>query len=561
LNLMRTYGFSQRDNVYKNGDYSRINWTNREELQEAISRGPVKIVVNASYQLMGAWMKNFGQTAWIGDEFSQNKNLDHCVSLCGYGTVEWLAQKLNQITSSPVGLSPEIKLKPAYAMFTWGSIGIITEKSLLAITGDYVPEGGNTKDKKPGEAWLRKPTVKEPVSLSPSALAAVPLPARFWPIPMLPHIGVYYVATNNHVHELAFLGGAWHHRDITADSRDTEDGEAKDASPGTVLTVTLDGNQNPRVYYQAPILPGNTRASHVHELAGSISDLIAGGISDWKHRNITPIPSGTSPYAVPGSALTATGRDGPRVYYVASNNHLYEQVLPDVHGKLSSNGLEITGDQHPVAPRGAVTTMEAGSVYYVAADNTVCNVSEEQGKWGTESISGVAAAGTGSALTVAFGSNDGPEGWRVYYLSENNHVHEILWTGNDFKDTDITAAAVGGKRAYLRSALSAVGIKGAPHVFYLALEDNNLLHVHDLCWGSNRWTDFDITAQSQATPARSSSHLTAIVIGGNEEPHVYYLAADNHVHEISWGGSGWNHRDVTAESQELGGDMVPIPAA
>jgi hypothetical protein len=63
---------------------------------------------------------------------------DHCVSLCGYGSLAWLAGQLK--AAVPAGIDGT---KLGYAMFTWDSIGIVDQPSMIAITH---------------EAWLRVPT-------------------------------------------------------------------------------------------------------------------------------------------------------------------------------------------------------------------------------------------------------------------------------------------------------------------------------------------------------------------------------------------------------------------
>jgi hypothetical protein len=72
---------------------------------------------------------------WFGVGFHPDSAEDHCVSLCGYGTINWLAQQL--LVEVPAAVDGTNR---GYALFTWNSIG---EPSLLAITH---------------EAWLRQPT-------------------------------------------------------------------------------------------------------------------------------------------------------------------------------------------------------------------------------------------------------------------------------------------------------------------------------------------------------------------------------------------------------------------
>lgn len=135
LNAMQTGGFTQNGHTYDDGAHYSVNWAEEPTLQSAISQGPVKIGVAAD-QLEAVCTP--GKKGWFATGFKQDNNWDHCVSLCGYGTISWLAQQMH--VTVPKGVDGT---KPGYALFTWDSIGIIDFPSLLAITG---------------EAWLRAPT-------------------------------------------------------------------------------------------------------------------------------------------------------------------------------------------------------------------------------------------------------------------------------------------------------------------------------------------------------------------------------------------------------------------
>ena len=136
LETMTKQGFKQSKHTYDDGPAQSVNWTDTALLQNAISLGPVKIGIAAD-QLDDVYT---GKNGWFATGFRTDSSEDHCVSLCGYGTLEWLAKHLN--AHLPAGVDGT---KPGYAMFTWDTIGIIDEPSLIAITH---------------EAWLRKPTTK-----------------------------------------------------------------------------------------------------------------------------------------------------------------------------------------------------------------------------------------------------------------------------------------------------------------------------------------------------------------------------------------------------------------
>ena len=135
LDLMQTAGFPSGDTTLDDGPPVSVDWTNASLLQNAIAQGPVKIGVAADQ--LEATVESQPGNAWLAMGYQSDQNEDHCVSLCGYGTISWLASQLG------AEFTGEIADTPAYAMFTWDSIGIIDEPSLLAICA---------------EAWLRQPT-------------------------------------------------------------------------------------------------------------------------------------------------------------------------------------------------------------------------------------------------------------------------------------------------------------------------------------------------------------------------------------------------------------------
>lgn len=153
MTWMRTDGFRRDPYVYDDGPYFSVDWTNPSILQSAISRGPVKIGVAAN-QIESAWDKYGRKSGWFGIGFQRDDNEDHCVSLCGYGSMAWLAQQLK--VQVPQGVDGS---RAGYAMFTWSSIGIIEVDSLIAVTH---------------EAWLRQPTtVKKAAAAAEDARADV----------------------------------------------------------------------------------------------------------------------------------------------------------------------------------------------------------------------------------------------------------------------------------------------------------------------------------------------------------------------------------------------------
>jgi hypothetical protein len=137
LDLMQNAGFSQDGNIYNDGPFNSVDWTNTTALQNAIAQGPVKIGVAADQLETAVGTSDPPVSGWFATGFQKDTNEDHCVSLCGYGSIAWLAAQLS--VSIPDGLDGT---QQGLGLFTWDSIGIIDWPSMLAITG---------------EAWLRSP--------------------------------------------------------------------------------------------------------------------------------------------------------------------------------------------------------------------------------------------------------------------------------------------------------------------------------------------------------------------------------------------------------------------
>jgi len=142
MQVMQKSGFVQNGHTYGDGAFSPINPTDPVALNSAIWEGPVKAYV-ASAQLKVSWGAAGNSAAgarngWLATGYAADNAYDHCVSLCGYGDFATLAAQLGAVLPAAIdGASA------AYAVFSWGSIGLIDELSMLAIIS---------------EAWLRSPT-------------------------------------------------------------------------------------------------------------------------------------------------------------------------------------------------------------------------------------------------------------------------------------------------------------------------------------------------------------------------------------------------------------------
>ena len=142
--FMQMHGFQMGGAAYLDGPFNKVNWTDTAALNGAIANvGPVKIGVASANLTSGPHGQvTPGTSGWAIYDRPTGHPEDHCSSLCGYGPLAALVGlfarngvKVNVPSGMPPGL--------CYAMFTWGSIGIVDRQSLMSVTG---------------EAWVRNPT-------------------------------------------------------------------------------------------------------------------------------------------------------------------------------------------------------------------------------------------------------------------------------------------------------------------------------------------------------------------------------------------------------------------
>jgi hypothetical protein len=143
--FLQTHGFQMERKAYLDGPFFSVDWTNVAALNGAIANiGPVKIGVASANLASGPQgpIVTPGRSGWAIYGLQKGQPENHCASLCGYGPLAALVDLFEQRgvnVDLPAGMPSGL----CYAMFTWGSIGIVDRQSLLNITG---------------EAWVRNPT-------------------------------------------------------------------------------------------------------------------------------------------------------------------------------------------------------------------------------------------------------------------------------------------------------------------------------------------------------------------------------------------------------------------
>jgi hypothetical protein len=138
--------------LYDDGPYSTVNYSDETLLKNAIAVGNVKIAIDASALPSTAG----NQQGWFAVGGGNWPNTDHCVSICGYGPAEYLYTQLT------VAMPPSLAGTSGYLVDTWGTVGFVDHAWLMASMAGA------------GEAYVRNPTTVLGPSPGPQPTPAPP---------------------------------------------------------------------------------------------------------------------------------------------------------------------------------------------------------------------------------------------------------------------------------------------------------------------------------------------------------------------------------------------------
>ena len=237
---------------------------------------------------------------------------------------------------------------------------------------------------------------------------------------------VFYLGTDQHVHQLWQSSGVWHAANPTAAAG------APNAVSGSRVVVQVNTIANTdEVFYLGT-------DQHVHELWQSA------GV--WHAAD--PTAAAGAPNAVSGSSLVAhinTIASTDEVFYLGSDQH--------VHELWASGGVWHAAD--PTAAAGAPnagsgsalateinTIASTDEVFYVGSDQHVHELWASGGVW--HASDPTSAAGGLNALSsspVVAQINTIATTDEVFYIGTDQHVHQLWFSGGIWHAVDVTAAA------------------------------------------------------------------------------------------------------------------------
>lgn len=280
----------------------------------------------------------------------------------------------------------------------------------------------------------------------------------------------------------------------------------------------------------------------------------------WQIQDVTTLSG--APLAAPATHVTSfkdDTRNEQHVVFEAANGHIYQAYsqsnpgawsFQDVTAITASNGAEAATPLVSYYDRG----IDVQYIFSLDLHQHV-NVFFWHGGWSAVDATangGAAVAGLASALTGF--AEDASHVSHVFYEGNDQHVHELYTSANSSQifmidntsDAGATPAAIGSPLAshFDNQAQQ-------EHVYYLGTDQH--LHHLQFTYPGGHWLWEDLTAQTGSVVPELGSSLSSFQDAARKQAHIFYVGADQHLHQMYSDGS-WTDQDVTSAAG------APVPA-
>lgn len=242
--------------------------------------------------------------------------------------------------------------------------------------------------------------------------------------------------------------------------------------------------------------------------------------------------------------------DGPRLYYVDSNQHIDEMGYHGSNGWANFDLMTQAGTASSTAP-GTPLTMYLASdgprVYFIDSNQHIDEIGyHNSSEWLNFDLMNQAGSGTvaevGTPLTF-YVASDGP---RVYFVDTDQHIDEIGYHGsNGWVNFDLMSQAGINTTAASGTPLTMYTAWDGPRVYFV---DTNQ-HIDEIGYhGSNGWANFDLMSQAGvSTTALAGTPLTSYL--ASDGPRMYFLDANQHIDEMGYHNSAdWLNFDLMSQA-------------
>jgi hypothetical protein len=116
-------------------------------------------------------------------------------------------------------------------------------------------------------------------------------------------------------------------------------------------------------------------------------------------------------------------------------------------------------------------------------------------------------------------------------------IHQFSYNNSTWQDQNLFGAVTNAQTGVAGFVTTP---NDGPHAFYLASND----HVHQLFNNGTSWSDEDLTSETRAPAALYGSAISGFAIQNFQ--YVYYISINLHLHQLLYNNSVWADSDLTA---------------
>jgi RHS repeat-associated protein len=307
---------------------------------------------------------------------------------------------------------------------------------------------------------------------------------------------------------------------------------------------------------------------HVFYLGSNqhIYDLSWSSAQGWANYDLSAITGNI--LAAAGSALSSaamsdgTSDGSVHVFYFGTNQHVYDISWSGGQGWANTDLSTITGNTLAAAGSsitGSVMTNNSLGIFYLGSNQHVYNISwSSAAGWGNSDLTGNTPVATGSKLT-SLAPASGAVLELVFYEGTNQHIYSTFYSTSipGWQTQDLTAST-GNTLAVIGSALTSTIVSGNWYVEYIGASNQ---HVYTLNFNGSIWANADLDSAAGSTVvAGAGSGLSTVGSADNLYMHVFYLNGNQHVYDLYYnvGLPGWQSADLTGSSKNTQSDAGTV---
>jgi len=319
---------------------------------------------------------------------------------------------------------------------------------------------------------------------------------------------IFFVASNQHVHQLYFNNSWWTDQDITSYNGDqelaaTNSAVSAFADANGQYTYFVDTNQNIREY--------------LYDSNGVWHD--------------TDLSAGTGVVAQSGTGLASYAiADGIHVFYIGSDKHVFQLYYSAAKGTWSNQDLtSYNGDKELAASPSALSSFADANgqhTYFADSKRHVHEYLYSAGQWSDSNLMTLAGSTTQAAVGSGLSSYAISDGRHVYFVASNGHVHQLYFNNSTWSDQDLTGYN-GDHETASPGAIRSFALGDGQHTYFVDGKKNLREYLYNT---AGQWEDFNLTSLSNSGTSAEGSAVSAFSISDGQ--HVTYVSTSLDVHQI-----------------------------